>query len=329
MAFDLESYLAGGVERMVRGIACAAAKNPRTARFMAEYALTSLRANRLRLDAAARGEHVPPFLIASITTRCNLHCKGCYARANHNCTDSAAAEAQLLSPDDWTRIFDEAAELGVAFILLAGGEPFMCPEVLRAAGRQRRIIFPVFTNGTMLSGTGLELVREHPNLMPVLSIEGGTDVTDARRGNGTYSALRRAMSALSDEALPFGCSVTVQKSNLHEVMGADFVAELSARRAEFPELLLVSFPGDEQAMGGCLAAGRGFFHINAYGGAEPCPFSAYSDTSLRDTSLREALASPLFVKLRESGALEETHVGGCTLFAQEETVKALCAEGKS
>ena len=46
-------------------------------------------------------------------------------------------------------------------------------------------------------------------------------------------------------------------------------------------------------------------------------------------SLREALASPLFVKLRECGALEETHVGGCTLFAQEETVKALCAEGKS
>lgn len=366
MAFDLESYLAGGVERMVRGIARAAAKNPRTARFMAEYALTSRRANRLRLDAAARGEHIPPFLIASITTRCNLHCKGCYARANHNCTDSAAAEAQLLSPDDWARIFDEAAELGVAFILLAGGEPFMRPEVLRAAGRQRRIIFPVFTNGTMLSGTGLELVREHPNLMPVLSIEGGADVTDARRGEGTYSALRRAMSALSDEALPFGCSVTVQKSNLHEVMGADFVAELarrgckviiyveyvpvdrateeqapgqaereymaaelSARRAEFPELLLVSFPGDEQAMGGCLAAGRGFFHINAYGGAEPCPFSAYSDTSLRDTSLREALASPLFVKLRECGALEETHVGGCTLFAQEETVKALCAEGKS
>ena len=182
MAFDLESYLAGGVERMVRGIARAAAKNPRTARFMAEYALTSRRANRLRLDAAARGEHVPPFLIASITTRCNLHCKGCYARANHNCTDSAAAEAQLLSPDDWTRIFDEAAELGLAFILLAGGEPFMRPEVLRAAGRQRRIIFPVFTNGTMLSGTGLEFVREHPNLMPVLSIEGGTDVTDARRG---------------------------------------------------------------------------------------------------------------------------------------------------
>ena len=75
----------------------------------------------IAIRAAARGEHIPPFLIASITTRCNLHCKGCYARANHNCTDSAAAEAQLLSPDDWARIFDEAAELGVAFILLAGG----------------------------------------------------------------------------------------------------------------------------------------------------------------------------------------------------------------
>ena len=174
------------------------------------------------------------------------------------------------------------------------------------------------------------------------------------------------MALLHKNGVLFGASITVTRKNLTAILAEDFLralhaagcraviyveyvpvdrateeqapgqaeleymaAELSARRAEFPELLLVSFPGDEQAMGGCLAAGRGFFHINAYGGAEPCPFSVYSDTSLRDTSLREALASPLFVKLRECGALEETHVGGCTLFAYEDAVKALCTEGRA
>lgn len=52
--------------------------------------------------------------------------------------------------------------------------------------------------------------------------------------------------------------------------------------------------GDEKSYGGCVAAGRGFFHINSHGGAEPCLFSPYSDINVRDTSLWEALKSKLF-----------------------------------
>jgi MoaA/NifB/PqqE/SkfB family radical SAM enzyme len=89
------------------------------------------------------------------------------------------------------------------------------------------------------------------------------------------------------------------------------------------ELLFISFPGDEKNSGGCLAAGRGFFHINAHGGAEPCPFSPYSDTSLLTTPLFEALNSPLFVKLRSEDFLTKEHAGGCVLFEQENQVKAL------
>ena len=89
------------------------------------------------------------------------------------------------------------------------------------------------------------------------------------------------------------------------------------------ELLFLSFPGDEKSSGGCLAAGRGFFHINPTGGAEPCPFSPYSDTSLANISLKEALQSPLFLLLRSSGNLMQEHNGGCVLFEQEEQVKKL------
>ena len=97
-------------------------------------------------------------------------------------------------------------------------------------------------------------------------------------------------------------------------------------REQYPELVFISFPGDEKTSGGCLAAGRGFFHINAYGGAEPCPFSAYSDTSLKEVPLEEALESPLFLKLQSSGTLIGEHTGGCVLFEQEELVKQFCRE---
>lgn len=90
-----------------------------------------------------------------------------------------------------------------------------------------------------------------------------------------------------------------------------------------PEILFVSFPGDEKTSGGCLAAGRGFFHINSHGGAEPCPFSPYSDINVKDTSLLEALHSKLFTKLRDSGTLNDDHVGGCVLFEKKEYVESI------
>jgi MoaA/NifB/PqqE/SkfB family radical SAM enzyme len=86
------------------------------------------------------------------------------------------------------------------------------------------------------------------------------------------------------------------------------------------DVIFISFPGDEKATGGCLAAGRGFFHINPEGKAEPCPFSPYSDTNVKDLSLLEALDSPLFQKLNNSGLLLQEHTGGCVLFSREEQV---------
>ncbi len=100
-------------------------------------------------------------------------------------------------------------------------------------------------------------------------------------------------------------------------------------REQYQEMVFVSFPGDEKTSGGCIAAGRGFFHINSHGGAEPCPFSPYSDVNVRDTSLREALESPLFTALREGDMLADEHVGGCVLYEKRNAVEALMVLGLS
>ena len=360
MDFNLEQYLNNGVTDIARDIAKASLTNPKTSLFMAQFAIAAKNANKKRNEAEKNGEHIPAFLMASITTKCNLHCAGCYARASHGCVDSDAALANLLPAPDWDRIFDEAETLGIAFILLAGGEPFLRQDVLRAAGTHKKILFPIFTNGTMLDSEAMQLLKDCPNLLPILSIEGDQTITDQRRGNGVYASLRETMSSLREQSKLFGCSITVQNHNMEAVLGDSFVSEMEtagcrgmiyveyvpidqsseslapgpeerkyiarrvdALRAAHPDIIIISFPGDEQAAGGCLAAGRGFFHINAYGGAEPCPFSAHSDCSLKNMSLKEAMHSPLFTKLRTSGVLEEPHVGSCTLFLQDAKVKAL------
>lgn len=356
---ELGEYLSHGVERIVKGIITASIKNPKAALFMANFAVENKKARKKRIAAEDAGEHIPPFLIASITDRCNLHCKGCYARANHSCQDGCGNVTDgLLSGDEWGSIFTQAEDLGIEFILLAGGEPFVRKDVLQTASGHKDLIFPVFTNGTMIDNTYMKILDENRNLMPVISIEGNMQTTDARRGDGVYEILQNTMKNLKKKGILFGASVTVTKDNFAEVLSDSFVSNLKESgtkaviyveyvpvdektkhlapddetraammerlnklRADVPEMIFIAFPGDEKTSGGCLAAGRGFFHINAHGGAEPCPFSPYSDTNIINTSLKEALHSPLFRRLQSSGNLTDEHIGGCVLFDQKEKVE--------
>ena len=356
--FDIQSYMTRGVERVVADVVKATLKNPRESAYMAKFVLSSRRASGKRRKAEDAGEHVPPFLIASITSRCNLHCAGCYSRCNHATVD--AQPVRQLTGVEWLKIFEEAQALGVSFILLAGGEPMLRRDVIEAAGRKPDIMFPIFTNGTFMDDQYFDLFDRCRNLIPILSIEGGRETTDARRGTGVYDHLTANMQKIKRRGLIFGASVTVTTQNLKEVSSDTFLnslyeqgckavifvefvpvtddsrglaptdmerehlkSEIDRLRREHPEMVYISFPGDEKSSGGCVAAGRGFFHINSHGGAEPCPFSPYSDINVRDTSLREAMNSRLFRELREGGYLMEDHPGGCTLHEKKDQVEQL------
>ncbi|MBQ8174903.1 MAG: radical SAM protein [Clostridia bacterium] len=361
--FDLAKYLTTGVENLVNNILRATLKDPKESAFMMKYSRSVKEAAKHRAELSEGGEHIPPFLIASITSSCNLHCTGCYARHNQSCCDSSPVEQ--LSDAEWLKIFHEAKELGISFILLAGGEPMLRRDVIRAAGSVPEILFPIFTNGTMIDDAYLALFQKHRNLVPVFSIEGHKEKTDSRRGEGVYKRLIDGMERMQKNHLIFGASVTVTRENLGEVFSHDFVENLNRRgckvifyveyvpvsettaslaptdedrarmeqnmselRASYPDMIFIAFPGDEKSTGGCLAAGRGFFHINSHGGAEPCPFSPYSDINVRETSLREALKSDLFRALQSESILTGEHIGGCVLFEQKDKVAAIIERNK-
>ena len=355
---ELTAYLSGGVQRIVADTLRATLKDPRESAFMLKFAAASKKAAKLReKNEKQRGLHIPPFLIASITSSCNLHCAGCYSRCNHATVD--AEPVKQLTGDEWLKIFGEAEELGVSYILLAGGEPMIRRDVIEAAGKIKNIIFPIFTNGTFLDERYYALIDERRNLVPVMSIEGGKEETDARRGKGVYDKLIANMDELNRRGLLYGASVTVTTQNAREVVSPEFIESLYARGCklvvfvefvpvteesahlapgeeereilksgikklrEEKNMVFLSFPGDEKFTGGCVAAGRGFFHINSHGGAEPCPFSPYSDINVRDTSLESAINSPLFTALQTEGLLNGDHIGGCVLYEKRAEVEAL------
>ena len=356
--FNIQEYMTHGVERVVSDAIKATFKNPKESAYMAKFALATKTASRKRAKLEAEGEHIPPFLIASITSSCNLHCAGCYSRCN-NATEDTEPVSQL-TDDEWLKVFDEADDLGVSFILLAGGEPLLRKGVIEAAGKKQNILFPIFTYGTYMADKYFDMFDKNRNLIPIMSIEGEKEATDSRRGEGVYDKLVSNMDELNRRGLIYGASVTVTTDNLKDVSSEDFIGKLSDKgckavifvefvpvtddskhlapgdeereylkkeimrlREEHPEMVFISFPGDEKSSGGCIAAGRGFFHINSHGGAEPCPFSPYSDINVKDTSLREAMNSRLFKALQKEGVLMDDHDGGCVLYEKRHEVEAI------
>ena len=356
--FDIQEYMTKGVERVVADAMKATLKNPKEAAFMLKFAASARKASGKRKKAEEAGEHIPPFLIASITSKCNLHCAGCYSRCNHATVD--AEPVRQLTDGDWLKVFNEADELGISFILLAGGEPMLRRGVIEAAATKKNILFPIFTNGTFMDERYFELFDKNRNLIPIMSIEGKKKVTDQRRGRGVYDRLIANMDEIKKRGLIFGASVTVTTENINEVTSEEFLKELSDRgckavifveyvpvtdesknlapgdverdflkkeidylREAKPEMVYISFPGDEKGSGGCVAAGRGFFHINSHGGAEPCPFSPYSDVNIKNTSLKDAMHSPLFLALQSGDVLTDDHEGGCVLYEKRELVEEI------
>jgi MoaA/NifB/PqqE/SkfB family radical SAM enzyme len=332
-------------------------KDPGLFSFMAKSLVNQQHAAALRASWEKRGTHVPAFMIASVTHRCNLRCKGCYAWAQH-----ALPEMEMeMSAGKLRQTIKEAKELGVSIVLLAGGEPLTRPEILEITRDYPEIIFPLFTNGTMITEEVVRLFKAQRNIIPVLSLEGRRAETDARRGEGTYYRVIKAMEMMKREGIFFGTSITLTRNNFMAATDEFLVKKLihtGARlfffidytpvekgtenliltpgqrkveawtvqrfREELPALF-IAFPGDEEMYGGCLAAGRGFVHVSPEGWVEPCPATPYSDSNLREMSLREALESPMLKAIRESGAdLHETS-GGCALFDKQEWLKSLIA----
>jgi len=293
------------------------------------HLISVIRKGEKRRARMAEELEVPiPFLcIFSVTWRCNLNCRGCYAR---NYTVKEELPAELIA-----ETIDECINLGTRFFVIAGGEPLLIDGLLEKLASFRDAFFLFYTNGMLLKPM-VPVLKEARNILPVISAEGMDHYTDMRRGRGVAAGVEAAMAELRENRIPFAFSTMISHINLKDVTSREWLQrqwDLGARFGFFTDYIpfeknltesfvltgrdrelkktaldkrrkeakppIFNLPPDEYEHGECMAAGRGMIHINADGYVEPCPYSHFAADNIRDKSIREILQSGFLKEIRD------------------------------
>jgi MoaA/NifB/PqqE/SkfB family radical SAM enzyme len=83
-------------------------------------------------------------------------------------------------------------------------------------------------------------------------------------------------------------------------------------------IFTMDFQNDAQHVGGCIAGGRRYLHINAAGDVDPCVFIHYSNANIHDCTLLEALQSPIFMAYHDGQPFNENMLRPCPMLENPE-----------
>ncbi len=88
-------------------------------------------------------------------------------------------------------------------------------------------------------------------------------------------------------------------------------------------IFTMDFQNDAEYVGGCIAGGRRYLHINANGDVDPCVFIHYSNANIRDITLLEALQSPIFMAYHDGQPFNENHLRPCPMLENPKLLKSM------
>ena len=303
--------------------------------------------------------NIPWLILMDPTSACNLHCTGCWA--------AEYGHKLNLTFDELDNIVTQGKELGVYFYMMTGGEPLVRKaDILKLAEKHNDVQFAIYTNSTLIDEPFCKEVVRLGNIAFMLSIEGTPETNDARRGEGHYAAVMRAMDLLKEHGIVFGTSICYTRDNIEAVTNDEFMRFLCEKGAHFgfyfhympvgneaaPELMPtpeqrkymidrirylrseecdipfypMDFQNDGEFVGGCIAGGRNYFHINSAGDAEPCVFIHYSNANIHDQSILEILHSPLFMAYHNGQPFNKNHLRPCPMLENPELLEKMVHE---
>ena len=307
------------------------------------------------------GCNIPWAILLDPTSACNLHCTGCWAAEYGNKLNLTFEEI-----DD---IIRQGKELGVYFYIYTGGEPLVRKnDLIRLCEKHSDCIFLSFTNGTLIDEAFADEMLRVGNFVPAISLEGFEEATDGRRGNGVYEKATAAMRILREKKLFYGISACYTSANFESITSEEFFDQLIEMGAYFiwyfhympvgndasPELLptpeqrietcrrirkyraekplfAMDFQNDAEYVGGCIAGGRRYLHINANGDMDPCVFVHYSDSNIREKTLLEGLRSPIMMAYHDGQPFNENMLRPCPMLENPDKLRAMvvCTEAHS
>ena len=168
------------------------------------------KSKKTRVTHLKMGIMVPPALILSITSQCNLGCIGCFAAATGVVNQKNKNELTL---EQWHSIIKEAKDLGVFCFVIAGGEPFLYKNLISICKKNHDRFFVILTNGTTVDEKIITEFDSIRNTVILVSIEGGKKLTDSRRGEGIYDKAMNFIHKLNEKKIPCGISITITREN--------------------------------------------------------------------------------------------------------------------
>ncbi len=314
----------------------------------------TIRANRVKYNC-----NIPWLILFDPTSACNMHCTGCWAGEygnKHNLTyddmDKIVTEGKELGPH--------------LYMLTGGEPLVRKADILKLAEKHNDCVFSIYTNSTLIDEEFCKQVQKLGNISFNLSIEGTKETNDGRRGEGHYDAVMNAMKLLKKYGIIFGTSICYTRANIEAVTNDDFFKMLVDNGVRFsfffhympvgnnaaPDLLPtpeqreymikrireirsddnktllfpMDFQNDGEYVGGCIAGGRNYFHINSAGDAEPCVFIHYSNANIHDKSILEILQSPLFMAYHDGQPFNHNHLRPCPMLENPEILRKMVKE---
>ena len=306
--------------------------------------------------------NVPWLILFDPTSACNMHCKGCWSGTYGDKFDLSYEDMnKIVTQGKELGIY--------FYMMTGGEPLVKKKEILRLAEEHNDAVFAMYTNSTLIDEKFCKEAVRLGNLVFMFSIEGTEETNDGRRGEGHYKAVMRAMKLLKEYGLVFGTSICYTSQNIEAVTNDGFLRMLADNGAHFGfyfhympvgknavtsllptpeqreymfrrirevrssasdiEFYPMDFQNDGEYVGGCIAGGRNYFHINSAGDAEPCVFIHYSNANIHDSSILEILKSPLFMAYHKGQPFNHNHLQPCPMLENPECIRKMVKETKA
>ncbi|SHH67736.1 Radical SAM superfamily enzyme, MoaA/NifB/PqqE/SkfB family [Clostridium collagenovorans DSM 3089] len=309
-----------------------------------------------------REEHhcnIPWVILLDPTSACNLKCKGCWAAEyGHNLRLSYELLDDIITQGKKLGIY--------FYMYTGGEPLLCKEDIIRLCEKHKECAFHAFTNGTLVDDDFCEEIVRVGNLSLSISLEGFEEVNDGRRGNGIFKKVLDAMDKLKKHGLIFGTSICYTRANVETVTSDEFLDMIIDKGCRFSwyfnympvgssanvdliptidqreymyhrireirgneggkPIFVMDFQNDGEFVGGCIAGGRNYLHINANGDVEPCVFIHYSSANIKDVTLLEALKQPLFMAYHNNQPFNSNHLRPCPMLENPEILERMVKE---
>ena len=308
---------------------------------------------------AAMEQHncnVPWAILMDPTSACNLHCTGCWAAEyGHKLNLSYEDLDRIITQGKELGIY--------FYMYTGGEPLVRKADIIKLCEKHYDCEFHAFTNGTLVDDAFCEEMQRVGNLSLSISLEGFEEVNDLRRGVGVYDKVMAAMDKLKSHGLIFGTSICYTSKNIETVTSDEFLDMIIEKGCRFTwyfhympvgndaavdllptkeqreymyhrvreirgatggkQIYAMDFQNDGEFVGGCIAGGRNYCHINANGDVEPCVFIHYSSANIKEVSLLEALKQPLFMAYRDHQPFNNNHLRPCPMLENPEILQEM------